>query len=452
MRSRVRWLAVTCAVASTTAAGAMIARSAFQAPIIRPVDERTLREYAGPYQWEQGGFVYVEMWGEFTGTPQLGAFDESGDVRALYPTDRDRFFAGPGMAVSTAVESRIEFQRDNAGKLISLRWLQDGGAARVARRTDTERREEVSFSNGGVQLSGTLIAPTVGERHPAIVLVHASGPADREQVLPFARFLVGHGMAILGFDKRGVGRSTGDWNTASFEDLAGDAVAAIDYLKTRADIDLGQIGVVGWSQAGWIMPLVAGRVSDLAFLISISGAGIVPAETTIDQAQNEMKARGMKPQTIAEIVDLMKLQYQFAQTGQGWDQYAAAREKIAAWLGRPPDTFPAAADHPSWQVMRRLYFHDPAPALRQLRTPTLAIFGELDQNIVAQRNSAAWQAALKEGGHRDYTLRTLPRANHTQLEAKSGAIPETASLRRFVPEYASTIRDWLAARVRGFRR
>ena len=107
-----------------------------------------------------------------------------------------------------------------------------------------------------------------------MILVHASGAEDREYLLPFARFLIRHGMAVLGYDKRGVGGSTGDWNKASFDDLAGDVVAAFEYLKTRSDIQRGQIGMLGWSQAGWVMPLAATRAKDLAFLISISGAGV----------------------------------------------------------------------------------------------------------------------------------------------------------------------------------
>src|SRR5207248_3726314 len=105
-------------------------------------------------------------------------------------------------------------------------------------------------------------------------LVHASGAEDREYLLPFARFLIRHGIAVLGYDKRGVGGSTGDWNTASFDDLAGDVVAAFAYLKARTDIDGSQIGLLGWSQAGWVMPLAAVRASDIAFLISISGPGV----------------------------------------------------------------------------------------------------------------------------------------------------------------------------------
>jgi uncharacterized protein len=212
---------------------------------------------------------------------------------------------------------------------------------------------------------------------------------------------------VLGYDKRGVGESTGDWNTASFEDLAGDAVAAVEYLKTRRDIDAAQIGSLGVSQAGWIMPLAAVRTKDVAFLISISGAGVPGAATTIDQAQNEMTASGMPSQVVEQIVGLMKLQNQFARTGQGWDESAATRERLVArakaagvqWP--PPDLFPGTPDHPYWQFIRRLYFYDPASTLRQLHVPTLAIWGELANNIVADKNKLAWDTALKDAGNRD---------------------------------------------------
>ena len=254
-------------------------------------------------------FVYLQIWSELSGSNQLVAFDETGEVRTLYPTEPDRFFAGPGAAVPGAVESRIEFQRDASGEVASLTWSREGAPARTARRVNIERHEDVRFSNGDVQLAGTLISPTTQGPHPAVILVHASGAEDREYLLPFARFLIRHGMAVLGYDKRGVGGSTGDWNKASFDDLAGDVVAAFEYLKTRSDIQRGQIGMLGWSQAGWVMPLAATRAKDLAFLISISGAGVSGAETTIDQARNEMAANGMRPPMVEQIVELMTLQY-----------------------------------------------------------------------------------------------------------------------------------------------
>jgi hypothetical protein len=118
--------------------------------------------------------------------------------------------------------------------------------------------------------------------------------------------------------------------------------------------------------------------------------------------------------------------------------------------GPPPDSFPGTPDHPYWQFIRRSYFYDPAPTLRRLQVPTLALFGELDNNILAEKNKAAWETALKAGGNRDYTLRILPKANHLQLEAKVGSNTEMASLQRFVPAYFTIIQDWLAKRIRGF--
>jgi pimeloyl-ACP methyl ester carboxylesterase len=421
-----------------------------QGPTIKAVGEEALREYPGVYQWGQDAFLYLQLWGELTGTNQLVAFDESGEIRVLYPTGADQFFAGPGAAIAKTIESRIQFQRDGAGRITAVIWRRDDGPARVARRVEIERREDVRFSNGAVRLAGTLISPSTHVKHPVIILVHASGAEDREYLLPFARFLIRHGIAVLGYDKRGVGGSTGDWRTASFDDLAGDVVAAFKYLKTRTDVDPTQIGLLGWSQAGWVMPLAAVRANDIAFLISISGAGIPAAETTLDQSRNEMTVSGMKPETVNQIVDLMNLQYHFARTGQDWDKYVAGRDALVARLGRAPETFPGSPTDPYWGFIRRLYFYDPAPTLRHLQTPTLAFFGALDNNIIAEKNKAAWDSALRTAGNRDYALRILPRANHLLLEAKVGNNSEMPSLRRFVPDYAVTLRGWLAKRVPRF--
>ena len=443
-----RWVIGTLVIASVAAA-ALLAR-AVQGPAIQHIDESRLREYTGVYRWEPEGFVYLQLWNELTATTQLHAFDESGEIRALYPTDRDRFFAGPGAAVSSSIESRIEFQRVADGRITSLTWHRDGASPRVARRVDAERHEEVRFANGDVELAGTLIAPRADGKHPAVILVHGSGPATREWPVPFARFLVRRGMAVLGYDKRGVGGSSGDWQQASFEDLAGDAVAAFHYLKRRPDIDAAQIGLMGVSQAGWIMPIAATRAPDFAFLISISGAAVPAAETTIDHAQREMAANGMKPEMIEAILSVTKAQYEFLRTGEHWDAYVNARANLAKRIGNPPESFPATPDHPHLQFMRRVLFYDPAPTIRRLKVPTLAIFGELDNNILAEKNRAAWEAALKAGGHPDYTLKIIPRANHIHLEAKVGNNREMPALQRFVPDYFTTIETWLAKRIRGF--
>ena len=433
-----------------------IVLSAGQVPGIHGLDETVLREYTGVYSWSADQFLYLQLWDEFTGfgkPRELVAFDESGVVRTLYPTERDEFFVGPGMAVSSSVESRITFDRDDHGSITALKWQQNGNV-RTARRVTTEKREDVQFSSdNSVRLAGTLVSPTTSGKHAAIILVHGSGAEDREYMLPWARFLVRRGIAVLGYDKRGVRGSTGDWNTASIQDLTDDVLAAFEYLKSRPDVDRSEIGLLGISQAGWIMPLAAVRAKDIAFLISISGAGVSPAETTLDQARNEMTMSGMPPQTVEDILQVLKLEYEFARTGNGWNDYADARGKLAARMGKPPETIPGTPDDPYFQFIKRLYFYDPQPTLRQLHTPTLAIWGELDNNIVAARNKPAWEAALKTSGNRDYTLRVLLKANHSMWEAKVGSNAEMKSLNRFVPEYFATVEDWLIAHhLRGLRR
>ena len=130
--------------------GGLNAISARQTPIMQPVDEKALREYTGVYRWEPNAFVYLQMWDEFSGfgKPRLVAFDESGEVRTLYPTDGDQFFAGPGMAVSASVESRIEFQRDGS-RQDRLAHLAARSCACPARRaaSRSRRREDVRFSS-----------------------------------------------------------------------------------------------------------------------------------------------------------------------------------------------------------------------------------------------------------------------------------------------------------------
>jgi len=439
-------------IAATLGAGlvaAAVTTARLQTPAVRAFDEKTLREYAGVYQWEGDSFVYLQLWNELSGKPQLVAFDESGDVRTLYPTERDKFFAGPGAAVSTSVESEITFSRVSTD-IAALTWRRGSGPVRLAKRVDIERAEDVRFKSGDVQLAGTLTAPARRGPHPAIILVHGSGAATREWMLPYARFLVRRGIAVLGYDKRGAGGSTGDWNTASFDDLASDVVAAFEYLKTRKDIDAAQVGLMGVSQAGWVMPLAAVRARDLAFLISISGAGVPAAETTLDHAEREMRGRGMPPPAVDQILVLMRAQNRFARDGTGWDEYLALRAKLVARMGAAPPSFPGTPDDPYWQSIKRTYFHDPAPTLRQLQTPTLALFGELDNNILADKNRAAWESALKAGGHRDHTLVVVPKGNHLLLEAQVGNNAEMVTLQRFVPAYFTTVRAWLAKRGKGF--
>ncbi len=145
-------------------------------------------------------------------------------------------------------------------------------------------RHNVTFESRGTTLAGTLWLPDKRGPHPAIVTVHGSGRTTRND--PYQRQTAEHfskrGVAVLSFDKRGTGQSEGTYAgsySSSMVIYAMDALAAVAHLKTRDDIDGGQIGLWGTSQAGWIIPIAATVVrGDIAFTIIVSGPTVSIAE------------------------------------------------------------------------------------------------------------------------------------------------------------------------------
>ncbi len=159
-----------------------------------------------------------------------------------------------------------QFRENDAKGTFSLR--------RVQAKPPTFKQKEVSFRNGDVILSGTLLLPLSKEPHPAVVFLHGSGAEGRFASRFLAEHFTRYGIAALIYDKRGVGKSTGDWKQSDFGDLAGDAIAAISFLQRRKEINARKIGIYGHSQGGMIAPLVASRSKDVAFVVSGAGSAV----------------------------------------------------------------------------------------------------------------------------------------------------------------------------------
>ena len=403
---------------------------------------------SGAYRWESGGFLEVLPWEEL-GPGRLVAFDDQGWIRALTPAGPLVFTAGRSVAVLEPVGARVTFEAaDATSPARTLVWEADGQPPRLARRVEDHRAEEVAFANGTTRLAGTLLLPPTGGPHPALVLLHGSGPQNRYGTLPFARFLVRHGVAILAFDKRGVGGSQGNWRKTSFETLADDALAAVDLLRSRRDIDRKRIGLFGVSQGGWIGPLAASRSRKVALVVSVSGPGVTPAEQTLDLIEAELRTEGVPEEEIREALDLTRLAFRYSRTGAGWEDYAGAlaRSQGRSWLPYLP--LPPDALNEAWEQQRLFFHYDPAPALAALHCPVLALFGAMDSGIPVEKNRGRWQEALTRGGHRDHALIAIPAANHLMWEAKTGSMYEIPGLDRFVPEYRKILLDWLRPRLR----
>ena len=133
------------------------------------------------------------------------------------------------------------------------------------------------------------------------------------------------GFAVLSYDKRGVGKSTGNWGEASFEDLADDAVAAARFLQGRAGIAANQIGFWGLSQGGWIAPLAASRFPDAAFAIALSGGGLSPAEQELFDSEYELSKAGYAANEVNDALAFQKLKNEIIASRDKWDEYAKAR-------------------------------------------------------------------------------------------------------------------------------
>jgi alpha/beta superfamily hydrolase len=175
--------------------------------------------------------------------------------------------------------------------------------------------EEVSFLNArdSIMLAGTLTMPSSGGNFPVVVLITGSGPQNRDEELvghkPFlvlADHLTKNGIAVLRYDDRGVAKSKGNFQNATSADFAADVSAAIQYLKTRKEIDGKKIGLIGHSEGGMIAPMVATGSNDVSYIILLAGTGVPGKDIIILQQELISKASGVSDADIAINTAFMK--------------------------------------------------------------------------------------------------------------------------------------------------
>lgn len=275
----------------------------------------------------------------------------------------------------------------------------------------TFKQEEVHFQNGDVTLSGSLLLPLTKGPHPAVVFLHGSGPEGRYASRFLAQYFTRYGIAALIYDKRGVGKSTGDWKRSNFDALAEDAISGIHLLQQRPDINPQEIGIYGHSQGGSIAPLVATKSRDVAFVIAAAGSGVPMWEAEVNSLTNQTKEEGVSGNDLAEATSYINTFIKVARTGEGWDQLAAATEKAqnAKWAKflRPPPK-----DNYWWSFFRQIADYNPAVYWQKVGVPALLIYGERDILVPVGSSVANIERALQSGRNKDYTILILPRASH----------------------------------------
>lgn len=246
---------------------------------------------------------------------------------------------------------------------------------------------EVSFANGDVRLAGVVLSPQGGgAAKPGAVILHGSGTSDRTQTwaADFARGLAVRGFAVLLPDKRGSGESGGDWRTASFEDLADDALAAVEALRGVAGVDGKRIGLVGLSQGGHVAPLAARRSPAVAFVVDVSGSAVPITEQVVDEVEKLAQRAGFTPEQVERVNAIHRLAIRYGMSGEGWEAYEAALERALAsdLAGHGVvEPFPRTRDHWVWSWARTVGPYDPLPHWRELAVPAVIAYGAEDTQI-----------------------------------------------------------------------
>jgi uncharacterized protein len=328
--------------------------------------------------------------------------------------------------------------------------------------------EEVAYENAtaNVKLAGTLTLPASGQMVPAVLLITGSGAQDRNESLlghkPFlvlADYLTRRGIAVLRVDDRGVGGSTGDTAASTTDELVGDVLAGVAYLKGRKEINPARIGLIGHSEGGIIAPLAATRSNDVAFIVMLAGTGVTGEEIIYHQAGLIAESQGAKDVAVAasrlvqrQIFRIVKEEPDHAKAEQQVRDILATAATLAAVVV-PKETLQAQADAQVKAVFspwfRYFLAYDPQPALRKVRCPVLAINGEKDLQVDPKQNLPPIEAALKEGANSDYTLKELPGLNHLFQHCQTGSPSEYATIdETFAPEALELVAGWIHAHVK----
>lgn len=317
----------------------------------------------------------------------------------------------------------------------------------------------MSFANerAHITLAGTISVPNGKGPFPAVLLIAASGPEGRDEEVAghrvfvvLADYLLRQGVAVLRYDKRGVGGSTGDLNKASFDDLVSDASAAFRYLKTRPEVDIKRLGIIGHSEGGSIAPAVAASDTDIAFVVAMAGSGL-SGEFRITESQVYMaKERGASPEQQEKIRGMCR---QIFRAVAVTPDDAAAHARVATLIDAAvaESTLKSEDAKPIRELMtpqfvRQELSDHPVSYLERVHVPVLAVVGSLDRIVPAGPYVEAMRPVL--AGIPGSKIQVLPGLNHVMQTAQTGSPREFGVIEESIsPVALKTIGDWVAEQV-----
>jgi CubicO group peptidase (beta-lactamase class C family)/pimeloyl-ACP methyl ester carboxylesterase len=262
--------------------------------------------------------------------------------------------------------------------------------------------EEVSFENKAaeIKLAGSLTIPSGTGPFPAVVLIPKSGPMDRDERIlnhrPFlvlADYLTRAGIAVLRMDVRGVGKSGGKFAGAQVGDFAGDAEAAMEYLRARKEVNAGRVGFISHGEGGLAAGIAAARNRNAAFVVMLGAAAIPQAENSVEGSRLSAEANGELRAKAEVQASLMRgiLTIVLRESDQ-----ATLEKNLRDFLaGKVPES-QIAPQIRQWTsaALRTAMSYDPRPELKKITCPVLALYAEKDFTVPAKLNVPAMRGAL----------------------------------------------------------
>ena len=325
--------------------------------------------------------------------------------------------------------------------------------------------EEVTFQNtkADITLAGTLTLPAKTGNYPVVVLITGSGPQNRDEELmghkPFlvlSDYLTRHGIGVLRYDDRGINASKGDFGKATSFDFATDVESAVNYLRTRNDIDKKHIGLIGHSEGGIIAPMVAVLDKRISFIVLMAGTGISGGDILLLQQGLIGRASGMKEEELKTTNELNTHIYKLMNEIQNTDtlklkitDYLMAKSNELPDLNIPQgstvnDYIDIVIKQTLSPWMLAFIRYNPAAMLEKVKCPVLAINGDKDMQVPSKVNIPAIENALKKGGNKLSTCQELPGLNHLFQECKTGLPKEYVEIEQTIAPIAlETMTNWI---------
>lgn len=316
--------------------------------------------------------------------------------------------------------------------------------------TPTVISQEIQFSNAGENLAGTVYLPNVGNHLPAVVVLHSANAATREAGLyhHLREGLPALGFAVLIYDRRGSGQSSGGLSGVDYETLADDAVAGQRALAKLGRIDPAKIGFWGLSQGGWLAVLAAGRSRDAAFAISVSAPLVTADEQMQFATSNLLTLRGYSQEDVREMLETRKVWIGYV---QGTNSRAAAVDALTKAQSKPwfdLTYMPKVSELTNDGAIRRKMDDDPVAAVLKAKVPLLFLYGGSDPWVPVAESRERLKALSSQRSNIESGI--IANANHEMMFPEKETMQVDADTIRNnapqAPAYFMILGSWLSRR------